>query len=263
MIFRKSKQWSKQWTFFASLIALSVAAGYGVRILAGKVVGVQAQGENAAFTATVVTKQYDSLGNETVSQSTIFARKASGSTVTIRDSFRNAQSSKSTTIQSIEEMTAISALNDSKVKMTTRLSTEHLDRLRANQGRACATDSASAAQAVLGIPVVTKSSMQDGSDGKKAVIELMLAPSLGCYPMKKDRRVVDANGKLVVREMQEVVNVTLGEPNPALFTIPDDFLEKKPSEAYATEAARLGDPECKTCSSRNLGIADDRYVRNR
>jgi hypothetical protein len=48
----------------------------------------------------------------------------------------------------------------------------------------------------------------------------------------------------------QVAALTVGEPDPGLFQIPTDYVERSPSEVFQ-EAARLRGGECADCASRH------------
>lgn len=112
---------------------------------------------------------------------------------------------------------------------------------------------------ILGFTVVKKTETTSGPDSKTAVTEIWFAPLLDCLPMKKVYQVLDANNSIVVREVSEVSKVVLGEPDPVLFTLPADFVERSPSEVYAGEAAQLGDEKCLRCPRPMLTNSDSLY----
>lgn len=258
----------RDWRILSCLTVLSFCIGYGMRLATHAAPRVYAQTGRSGFTATILTKQYDAQGNSYATFSTTFAKRPSGSTSTIREGFRNGQSSKHTSIRLVEEFKEVNAYNDSRSKSTIRLSPERVTLLVAHPDAQCTSapgtfDPASNPQTLQGFAVVKKLSKEGGPDNKTAVTESWLAPELDCLVMKKTRELTDAHGTVIHREVAEVVQVEVGEPDPRLFALPDDFIERSPSEAYFAEAVRLGDKKCVKCQSSTLSNSDRLYYNQK
>lgn len=94
-----------------------------------------------------------------------------------------------------------------------------------------------------------------------------LAPSYGCLEMKKIVYRTDAQGVRRASSLREVISLTPGEPDAALFRIPIDYDEVPPSEMGRRECAWKG------CGARSAedqqarrqieARLDDRYQRLR
>lgn len=57
-----------------------------------------------------------------------------------------------------------------------------------------------------------------------------LAPEMNCFKVFGDDVWKDEAGKITGRTLEEAISFQIGTPDPALFSIGDDFLEVKPSE---------------------------------
>lgn len=66
------------------------------------------------------------------------------------------------------------------------------------------------------------------------------APDLGCQKLQYRVEVQDSNGAWELASETKTVSLTAGEPDPALFEIPDSYASVAPSEALRKEADRLG-----------------------
>jgi hypothetical protein len=258
----------KSWKVALLLTVLSFGIGYGIRLLTHTAAKAYAQTGITPFTATLLTKQYDARGMELASFSTLVAKRRSGSTSTIREGFRNNETSKFTSIRLVEEMKEVSGFNGVKSKFTTKLSRERAEQLAAPGDRDCTSvpgtlHPAQDPQTILGFTVVRKVLSQDRPGGKTTITESWLAPELGCLVMRKTHGVMETSGTVLNFESVEAAHVMVGEPDAALFSIPDDFVERTPSEAYAAEAARLGDADCKKCPQEVLANSNALYLKNK
>ena len=245
----------------------SLSAGYFLRH-ATQYTKVYAQTMRKGYTATILKNQYDGQGNVEIASSIVVAKKPSGSTSTITERFRKGQSTKSISLQLIEELKQITSFYGAASKVTTRMSKEKAAQLMSASDSACVLERGQAQvtaspELILGFSVVKKTETTSGPDSKTAVTEIWFAPLLDCLPMKKVRQVLDANQSIVVREVSEVSRVVLGEPDPALFTLPANYVERNPSEVYAAEAARLGDENCVRCPRPMLSNSDSLYLKSK
>ncbi len=249
------------------LTVASLSAGHFLR-LETHYTKVYAQTARKGFTATILKNQYDGQGNVEIASSITIAKKPSGSTSTITERFWNGQSSKSVSLQFVEDLKQVTSFYGTSSKNTTRMSKEKAGQLINASDSACVLErgqaqATSSSELILGFSVVKKTETSSGPDNKTAVTEIWFAPLLDCLPMKKIRQVLDANNSIVVREVSEVSKVVLGDPDPALFTLPADFVESSPSEVYAAEAARLGDENCARCPRTVLSNSDSLYLKNK
>lgn len=74
----------------------------------------------------------------------------------------------------------------------------------------------------------------------------------------------DKDGVVVSRSKKEVVSVTLGPPDPELFEVPADYVERTPSEVYRLDAERAGRAICEECGTNQfLQNADLKYHARR
>lgn len=75
-----------------------------------------------------------------------------------------------------------------------------------------------------------------------------LAPALNCLALRTEASQFVA-GEVVGRRVESYTDVKLGEPDPGLFAIPENYVERPPSQAMAEGARRNpGDPALQ-CSS--------------
>ena len=91
------------------------------------------------------------------------------------------------------------------------------------------------------------------------------APDLDCVVLRsvEDRR--ESNGKITGHFEIQATKVTLGTPDPRLFELPDDYLERSPSQMHAELTQnRDMDPVAAYPVGTNERLAreDQRYFAN-
>jgi hypothetical protein len=150
-------------------------------------------------------------------------------------------------------------------KFTVRLSDAAATNMTAPPDPRCGANSAveSDPPTLLGFPVVANVQKRISPDGKTATIQTWSSPALDCLVMRKEVVVRDSQDQMVTKELTEVTRVAVEDPDEQLFGIPENYTERLPSEVYAAETARLGDPACSRCPKKHLQEVDDRYNRSR
>lgn len=103
-----------------------------------------------------------------------------------------------------------------------------------------------AAGTLLGYPVVLWH-LQKTAGPREINEERWLAPSLGCFTMKRSYT-VSIQGGPPARTTDEVTSLTVGHPDASLFAIPANYVERSPSEAMSERASREG-KACSRCAS--------------
>lgn len=66
------------------------------------------------------------------------------------------------------------------------------------------------------------------------------APALGCEKLQYRVEGPDDNGSQQTLSETKLVNLSIGEPDPRLFEVPENYASVAPSQAMHKEAARLG-----------------------
>jgi hypothetical protein len=103
------------------------------------------------------------------------------------------------------------------------------------------------------------------SQGERIVRQEWIAPGLECL-MMKDTMVATmamAGIEKTARNEKAVIEVKLGEPDPALFYIPQTYVERSPSQILAEDARRHGDTICKECQRPSVPMLDQAYHKRR
>jgi hypothetical protein len=86
------------------------------------------------------------------------------------------------------------------------------------------------------------------------------APDLGCEEMKAALNVTGPDGKKIHAERQ-VLEVTTGEPDPSLFTVPADYREMSPAEADQAYADKFEKGVLPSCLRRNQPARMEKYAK--
>lgn len=87
-----------------------------------------------------------------------------------------------------------------------------------------------------GVKVAIVKEMPKGSSG----LTWWRAPELGCATLQETYTQVRANGSFRLVSETKFVSLKLGPPDMALFAIPSDYRNLKPSEALRAWATRAG-----------------------
>lgn len=106
--------------------------------------------------------------------------------------------------------------------------------------RAAGWASASTEQLILGYRVVLVHDGRTYGNGASNRHDRWEAPDLNCFPLRSVDFATRQAGVKAPHNEAEVINVTFGEPDPALFSIPEKFVERSPSERHAEFERKFG-----------------------
>lgn len=96
-------------------------------------------------------------------------------------------------------------------------------------------------------------------DEATAYVEIWLSPELGNLPVRDRRLWKDAQGAIVSETDQIATEITVGDPDPALFDIPSEYEEMKPSDLAAAVEQRLFGRLIPAAAMNTLLRADETY----
>jgi hypothetical protein len=99
---------------------------------------------------------------------------------------------------------------------------------------------------------------------RRSRVDTWLAPGLDYVPLRGEFVAFGDDGEIAARTVKEAVEILRGEPDPSLFSIPDNFIERSPSEVYA-EIEKLRNGKCPGCGDKALrdALLDGVYRRFR
>jgi hypothetical protein len=248
---------------FVVLSIFVFALGVALRI------GLRADGaRHVAFTAIALERaNFSPDGTETLSVTATQAAKSNGSSAIW---WRTFQHETDTMASDYAEAKRIYDLDSRVEKLvfpltesvsSVPISDKHLQDLQKALRADCKPDGDSwtvethpEVRTILGYAVVQRSASTEGSGLK---IDEWVAPRLGCLAMRTILRAVDpTTGEYQVIKTVDVTSVTEGEPDPGLFSVPQNFTERSPWEETQESAKARGE-----VATTNVGIdrADQRY----
>ena len=228
--------------FLALIIAIAAISFFSVK----KVV-VSAQGR-VALTATEQKTTYDrTTGNARV-RTVVHAIRGDGSAVEAwsvakpGNNTGTAMKRRIIDLASAEEV-AIDGLTESTT--TTPIPTQTLNYYRMQPK--CTTSASPMRATLLGYEVVRI------IDERKTSTRLIRreewrAPALDCLVLKKMVSFGKTEADLSISNINEVVEIKVGEPSPTFFTKPTGYTERSPSQVSAEHARRYPEDVCPACT---------------
>jgi hypothetical protein len=97
-------------------------------------------------------------------------------------------------------------------------------------------------ETVLGIPAYRYDSRETDAQGQTEELARWLSPALGCRALREIGKKYGPGGSLIGQFERHAVQVLRGEPDDALFQVPEDYVEVRPSE-QSLAILRAIDPE--------------------
>jgi hypothetical protein len=92
----------------------------------------------------------------------------------------------------------------------------------------------------LGYQVVLVHAGTIYKNGASNVRDRWEAPALNCFPLRRFDSRTGKPGEAAPHNEVQVTNIVLGEPDATLFSIPQNFVERSPSERHAEFQRRYG-----------------------
>ncbi len=182
-----------------------------------------------ALSYLVVIRDYRSDGSLAEATTAQRALRADGSSADIR-TFRISDGSSFEVRQIRDMQLRRNSIVQSRINAHTSIpiSVKEAEASLAGPRKSCGLPGSSKRSEILGYEVLLSSfrAQDTGSGVRSPDVERWLAPSLGCIPL---RVTWISNGRVVRSE--EAQDIILGDPDPALFHIPDEYEEISPLEA--------------------------------
>jgi hypothetical protein len=110
----------------------------------------------------------------------------------------------------------------------------------AREASQCASATSPNQSPILGYQVVLVHAGTAYKNGASNVRDRWEAVDLNCFPLRRFDSRTGKPGEPAPHNEVQVTNITLGEPDPALFSMPQDFVERSPSERHAEFQRRYG-----------------------
>ena len=88
-------------------------------------------------------------------------------------------------------------------------------------------------ETILGYPVVLVHAGHTYGNGASNVHDRWEAPSLNCFALRQIDAMTALPPNKAPHNEEEVTNIALGEPDSSLFSVPENFVERSPSQRHA------------------------------
>jgi hypothetical protein len=109
---------------------------------------------------------------------------------------------------------------------------------------------------------IRSTAKKTGSDESMTTDEKQwVLPELNCVVLQEESITKGPNGELRGTRYLDFVSLTPGEPDPALFAIPSDYVEMTPSQVMLAQNKQEG-KDCRECEKNLLEHADRNYFAN-
>jgi hypothetical protein len=210
----------------ATVIVLGLAVG-AVAFKISKI--VHASPATGPFTVTTTEKAFDASGNQQRLETIVFATGVNGSRVVATTrKFPDGQDRVIRRILEVNAKKLIVVDEATKSIVTYPLPPEGVEFL----SRGCSIPAGAETAVLSGAAIFKYSETKEYGEDVKAVGEEWRAPSLGCLALRQTHSMF-RNDKLAGKSTRELVSIVNGEPDPSLFAIPTDYVERSPSEALS------------------------------
>lgn len=241
-----------------AIVMVVLSLGVGLHLLGRRVFGDTASGF-VAFTERKTILRYDGVTENHRTESVTYAMRNDGSRVEVTESVDG----KARNLRIVVDLIAGKRVTVDPITRSTityKLSPEEEADLRSEVTPACGTASGAVKDWVTGYTVLTKADNWTAGD-RDIQDQFLVAPNLNCAPLARTT-IVRQKGVIIGRNIERADQVSVGEPDPALFQIPSDFKERTPSEYFA-ERARLSGKPCPTCMAASARELDRAYKSRR
>jgi len=192
------------------------------------------------FTAAVNEVKFNSNGVAGHKETYVVAFRADGSNVT--DYHRTLSNGQTTEVKMVEDVKngRRVAVDYATESTSTYLLPSNYSAMMAKQASACSATAASSEPPILGYRVVLVHDGHTYGNGASNVNDHWKAPELNCFALRRVEFATRKPGESAPHNEAEVANIVLGEPDPTLFSIPQNFVERSPSERHAEFERRFG-----------------------
>ena len=124
----------------------------------------------------------------------------------------------------------------------------------------CGASAGAASKLVLGQNVVNRVKHFTAGDRSFELNE-WVAPALACEVLESEQ-IIEEKGARIGRNVIHAQAISLGDPDPGLFVIPADYVERSPSQFFS-EQARLRGTDCPKCMQSSAQKLDAVYANKR
>jgi hypothetical protein len=192
------------------------------------------------FTATVNEVKFNSNGVASHKETYLVGFRADGSNMT--DYHRTLSTGQATEVKMVEDVKSGRrvAVDYATESTSTYPLPSNYSAVIAKQASACGAAAGSSEPLILGYHVVLVHDAHTYGNGASNMRDHWEAPELNCFALRSVEFATKRPGENAPHNEAEVTNITLGEPDPTLFSIPQNFVERSPSERHAEFERRFG-----------------------
>jgi len=220
---------------FIALGCVGLAVVYMTRQVAANELGTF-----KPFTATVSEVKFNSNGVASHRETYVVGFRSDGSNVT--DYHRRLPNGQTTEVKMVEDVTTgrrVAVDYPTESTSTYPLPSNYWA-MMAKHASACSGAAPSNEPPILGYQVVLVHDGHTYGNGASGVDDHWETPELNCFPLRTVEFATRKPGESAPHNEGEVTNIILGEPDPILFSIPRNFVERSPSERHAEFERRFG-----------------------
>ena len=224
-----------------AILGIIALAGVGLAVVyMTRQVAANGSGIVKPFTATVKEVKFNSSGVAGHEETYVVAYRADGSNVT--DYHRTLSNGQTTEVKLVEDVMSGRriAVDYATESTSTYPLPSNYSAMKVEQASACSATAASNEPPILGFQVVL---VHDGhlyGNGAANVRDRWEAPELNCFALRSVEFATKKPGESAPHNEGEVTKIVLGEPDPTLFSIPQNFVERSPSQRHAEFEKRFG-----------------------
>ena len=256
------KKWIR-WTEAVGVGAVALVLGYSV--LGQKLLHGGTASGRVPFVAKVAVRSYDAAGQLTMTEMRTEAVRGDGSDVWVRET-QNGRPLDMRVVRDLSRGVRVSVEPRTRSLTTYKLTAREkalgygwrasagcklgpwLERATGDVGT------------MLGYNVVKGAeTMPPAGPGVRVEREVWMAPRLGCYPLSAKMTKYE-DGQMIQWSLAEVVSIEEQEPDPALFVLPADYTERKPSEVLALLPPPPNGRPCTACATGANKVLDQAYA---
>lgn len=200
----------------------------------------------AAFTASYVTTTHNSANVELQRAEAVFAQRSDGSSVLLQKTAGPGVPSGTRRILDVQKKRVVSVDPRTESISTFHYSDDELDHAR-NPPLSCEQHGKPLAQdhqpqmKMEGLDVVRFSGKMSSTENP---VVRWMAPALNCFVLQEEGTIVADQ----FRFRRTTASLSIGEPDPLLFEVPDSYTERSPSEVLALARVQMGLPETRNAS---------------
>jgi hypothetical protein len=243
------------WRRLLLLVVLTVTTGllsyYGIPYVR-TAVHAAAPVKTTPFTAKQTALQVDNEGRQTSIELRTTAVSSTGAQVDTLD-YLDGRPIGNFTLLDLDRRVRIS-VDPVTESITTYPQSARMVEIAKAALRSCSNDSAAEHRSLLGQAVFKR--VNDSHAGRiGSHSETWIAPALSCFPLEATITFFRDGSRFGQRTMQ-TTSLVIGNPDAALFVVPNGYTERPPSAVFAEFAHRNGQP-CTSCenSSKTLDKA--------